>query len=340
MPIILNNTRYSEPDWANSVLTGYSEDLYKTHKYATDLISDVSEGSRLDVKEEHVEEAFFFCLWILKCIDESTLSSRFINEMRDYVVREAESNKDPDVLESIAQGTGLDATRLDETFSVHFVDFIRYSKKLTGNAYRLVFQPLSGGKVEVEPRILVNLYREKFVESSFKFLASIKKTEALAALSPMEEFISSVKQEYLSRRKKEKVDLGNVDSSKFPPCINEYLKLMREGVNLPQMARFTLVSFLHKVGMNPSDIIALFRSAPDFNEKITTYQVNHITGEISGTVYSPPKCSVLLSNHICFKGEDPLCNQEWLKHPLRYYQIKKMRDMGKPQTQKTEKKVN
>ncbi len=338
MPINFNTDKYGDPRWVDSVLTGYTQDQYEIQKYATDLVSDTAEGSRPNITERHLEETFFFCMWMLRCIDESTLSSRFINEMRDYVVREAERERDPDAIEAMVQGIGLDAIRLKDTFSVYFVDFIRYSKKLTGNAYRLVFHPLSGGRVEVESKILVNLYRERFVESAFNFLGSISKPNALDAMTELGEFISSVKQDYLNRRKKEAVDLGSVDSSKFPPCISEYLKLMREGVNLPQMARFTLVSFLHKVGMSSTEVIALFRSAPDFNEKITTYQVNHITGQISGTVYSPPKCAVLLSNHICFKGEDPLCNQEWLKHPLRYYQIKKMRDIKNTPKASAEKK--
>ncbi|MCL5440233.1 MAG: DNA primase, partial [Candidatus Thermoplasmatota archaeon] len=72
---------------------------------------------------------------------------------------------------------------------------------------------------------------------------------------------------------------------------------------------------------------------PDFNQRITEYQVDHVTGQISGTEYSPPKCEVLRSNHVCYWGEDKLCHQEWLRHPLQYYAVKKKSNSKKASSQ-------
>ncbi len=79
--------------------------------------------------------------------------------------------------------------------------------------------------------------------------------------------------------------------------------------------------------MNTEDIMKLYASAPDFDEKKTRYQVEHITGRISGVQYTPPECSTMKSYNICFDADD-LCRRDWMKHPLTYYRVKS-KDPGK-----------
>jgi DNA primase large subunit len=62
--------------------------------------------------------------------------------------------------------------------------------------------------------------------------------------------------------------------------------------------------------------VSFFSGAPDFNEGTTTYQVNHLYDN----AYTPAKCSSLKVNHNCpvLPGDDRLCDQPWLDHPLKY----------------------
>ena len=94
------------------------------------------------------------------------------------------------------------------------------------------------------------------------------------------------------------------------------------GVNLPHSGRFALVSFLHTIGMNSEQILALFSQSPDFDESKSIYQIKHITGELNGTDgYTPPECHTMKSNGLCY-DPDKLCNNGKMNQPLTYYRIK------------------
>jgi DNA primase large subunit len=77
---------------------------------------------------------------------------------------------------------------------------------------------------------------------------------------------------------------------------------------------------------------------------LARYQVEHITGKISGTEYTPPNCDTLKSNNICFQP-DGLCKKTWMIHPLIYYKYKgksrKKKNIGisKEKDEKTKKEL-
>jgi DNA primase large subunit len=81
---------------------------------------------------------------------------------------------------------------------------------------------------------------------------------------------------------------------------------------------------LRNVGIE--EMVDIFGISPDFNEKITRYQINHITkdgkrdedGRPVG--YHPPSCDTLKSHSICKDDGSKLC--EKANHPLGYYNMK------------------
>ncbi|MEM0158835.1 MAG: DNA primase regulatory subunit PriL [Thermoplasmataceae archaeon] len=277
---------------------------------------------------------FRLVLWILKAIDSLPLTLRVVNRMRDAVERylNSEDNDSEDAQDNLIR-LGIEATYDAEVklFSVPVSTFITFSSRLSGPKYRLIYQSISGGKVLCGREMASKLAREAFVRNAMSVYSRINRAEAQEVLSGMANYLDEIRLALEKSGISQTVELGDVDYNLFPPCVKTYLTQMHDGVNLPHLARFTLVSFLHKAGMSSEKIIELFRTAPDFNEKFTTYQVNHITGTISTTEYSPPKCSVLASNHLCYKGDDTLCNQPWLKHPLQYYSVKKGRSKASSQ---------
>lgn len=265
-------------------------------------------------------------LWILKAINEHILTSRVINHARDLVDHFiASASVDPEDVPDYARryGVAMEYNEEEELFSVPSTEFVTYTSRLTGYRYRLVYQNVSRGMVLVDRETAAKVIREAFVRRAFESYGEITETNTATVLMPIKDSVLEIVKKLETSGIKKEFDLGVVDANIFPPCIKEFVSQMQDGVNLPHMARFTLVSFLHKIGMNNDGIIGLFKTAPDFRESLTTYQVNHVTGEISSTEYSPPKCSALESNHLCYKGDDPLCNQDWMKHPLQYYTVKK-----------------
>ncbi|NIM46051.1 MAG: DNA primase regulatory subunit PriL, partial [Nitrososphaeria archaeon] len=62
---------------------------------------------------------------------------------------------------------------------------------------------------------------------------------------------------------------GEVDNEAFPPCISRLYEAAKSGRHISHLGRFTLTSFLVRIGMKPADIVDLFRSSSDFNERMT-----------------------------------------------------------------------
>jgi len=72
--------------------------------------------------------------------------------------------------------------------------------------------------------------------------------------------------------------------------------------------------------MTVDDVIDLFRSISDFDERMTRYQVEHIAGARgSRTKYIPPRCDTLRTHGIC-PTTDKIC--KGICHPLAYYRRK------------------
>jgi len=112
----------------------------------------------------------------------------------------------------------------------------------------------------------------------------------------------------------------------FPPCIKNLYNALLGKRHLSHVGRFTLTTFLLNIGMAPEEVIKLFSSLTDFDERITRYQVEHIAGERgSRTKYTPPKCETLRTHGLCV-GADDLCRR--IKHPLTYYKLK-LRSAGR-----------
>ncbi|EQD75008.1 DNA primase large subunit, partial [mine drainage metagenome] len=253
----------------------------------------------------------------------TTPFSRFSITVRDIYQHMIESFS-PDLVEDAANSLGLRVEKVEgKTFRIRALDYIRSNTHLSGTRYRLAFQDIKDGWVYLDKLVLSKVLREHFVTRIKEFYDSIDPRKAMDILGDFQGMMQYIGDQWKAIKGKRTTDLGSVDQSLFPPCIKEYLVEMRDGVNLSHMARFTLVSFLHKIGMQNPEIMALFKTAPDFNQRMTEYQVDHVTGQISGTEYSPPKCEVLRSNHLCYWGDDGLCHQEWLRHPLQYYTVKK-----------------
>ena len=323
--IVLNTENFRNPVWVKETVQSNEPAKARIRKESESFIRGVIE----DDSEKNVvgagTDAFTLSLWILAAIDENVLTARVINQQRDVIERELLKLVNPEDIEEYARNIGLDITYsvIDEVFRIGFDTFLKNTRRLSDSKYRLIYQPLKGGSIQASSRVIAKVIREYFVAKAFEIVDGIDHTAAVESLGDKAEFAASMKKLYKEVSAKRKIDLGSVDVKLFPPCIREYMSEMSSGINLPHLARLALASFLHKVGMDNRDIADLFKTAPDYDEKTTLYQISHITGEISGTEYSPPKCSTLQTNHLCYKGNDTLCNQEWLKHPLWYYEIKK-----------------
>jgi len=107
-------------------------------------------------------------------------------------------------------------------------------------------------------------------------------------------------------------------ASDLPPCIEKLIEDLQRGENLSHFARFALAAFLVNAGWDVGQIVDLFRNAPDFDEKVTRYQVEHIAGKRGGgRRYTPPSCERMRQEGLCVANcgiSNPI---EWLRRRQR-----------------------
>lgn len=274
-----------------------------------------------------------FARILVACIDDQLFTRR-------YALAEAKAaynllkNENQTFLLELGEDFGISADFKDAHFSMHFTDYIRFSKYLKDPAWKLTNRQCRTGKVRVTreefARLLEEAVRER-IEQSFP-IPEIP-DEVLRFCAP---YTAEIKDQFeVQKRKFGATDFGAVEPELFPPCISHALANVRGGVNLAHSMRFAMTSFLLSVGMSAEDILNLFNISPDFNAEKTLYQIEHIAGA-TGNIYKPPACDTMRTYGNCI-GKDRLC--EKINHPLGYYEKKiflKNREMEKAQENQKE----
>lgn len=220
------------------------------------------------------------------------------------------------------------------SMSFRVPDYLRLAAPIREADFRLVHQGVAGGRVHVGRARAARLLQEGIRG---------RLTAPLSLAEDAREAFASTEAAFL-REVAERIPLPVARSSpggaeglkpeRFPPCIRKMRRMLNDGENLSHAGRFALAAFLHRAGADFETIVDAFRGAPDFDEGITRYQVEHITQHDGGLGYEPPECATLRSHGLCFReGDpaapspadrlaDPLCHEPWLKHPLQYYRTR------------------
>lgn len=223
-------------------------------------------------------------------------------------------------------GAEVTATANDDELLVHFTDYVKCSPRLSGSEWKLTNRALKDGYVRLSKRELCRILQELL---SRKFLSELPLPMPPAVIKALSSEIRELSELAAYKRKHfAPKTFVRADMAKFPPCIKHIIGMIQESVNVPHMSRFALTTFLNNIGMSNEQIIAIFRASPDFDERMASYQIRHITGNISSTEYTTPRCATMRTYGAC-PGGDNLCKQEWLKHPLQYYRVKQRGRGGK-----------
>ena len=279
-------------------------------------------GNLYDLTKNEWKTTSILTLWLLKVIDLDYFTSRIIYRIRDGMEESLQNVRDED-LSIIAERVGIpmEFSPAESFYISRIPIFTKSCSRISGSTFRLVYQSFRDNGVLSNKNKVDKIIREYAVIQMRDIMDEIDRENAVKYFESYMPDLEGIRQK--AQKLITPVDLGDVDTSAFPPCILHFISDAKNGVNIPHMGRFAMVSFLNKVGMSEEDIMKIFSSVPDFSRKITEYQVKHILGEISGIKYTPPKCETLRSNHLCYMDDDPICNSPNMKHPLTYYKIKK-----------------
>lgn len=229
--------------------------------------------------------------------------------------------EEPDIKRYVAQTVGIE---IDSTeYSVK--RYVECTSRLRNERWRLVNREVKRGMVSIESPEHDELLKESIYSYMRESMPLTVPEDICRMLSPVVDQIGKIQQERMLEQ------FGEIDEECFPPCISALISAITEGKNLPHTARFTIVTFLHMIGMDVSQIVEVFCRAPDFDVEKSMYQVEHITGNRGSTEYTPPTCATMRTYGICIRP-DALCKT--INHPLRYYSEKK-RKAGAPAKKNT-----
>ena len=224
-----------------------------------------------------------------------------------------------DFVMRVAKELGLQVHTVGDSLAVDLSDYLRFSSAIKSRSWKLVNQDVRDGKTIVDEKRLVRLIEQMITEKIVSELPLPVTDSIIESLADDVEEIGRFLEQ--KRAEQPKKDFGRVSIVRFPPCMRKLLEMIRAGENVPHTGRFAIVAFLHTLGMDSETILSTFATSADFDESKSRYQIQHITGEISGTEYTPPECSTMKSYGICF-DPDSLCDKEWMGHPLKYYRLK------------------
>jgi DNA primase large subunit len=178
-------------------------------------------------------------------------------------------------------------------FKVGVADYLLRSSHFHEQEWKMINRLVDNGQVYLDADETVRLVRN---ELSILIYDKIK-AMTLPTLPPA---IRS-KAEELRSRLAPRYEYRAATVTDYPPCVKHALEVMGKGENLPHSARVMLATYMLAVGKPVDEIVAMYENAPDFNEKITRYQVEHLAGmKGSRTKYSVPSCDKLRNENLCF----------------------------------------
>jgi len=183
-----------------------------------------------------------------------------------------------------------------EFFVIPVSDYLKHAVYFHEKEWKLVNRRIETGKVFLTSHETVRLIRKEldsYINSKIHEVSTPSMIDALK--KPVEKL----------RLLSKKFSVPTMVSTEYPPCIKHAIDVLNKGENLSHSGRFMLATYLLATGQTVSQIAPLFKNAPDYNEKVTLYQLNHLAGNSgSGTEYKCPSCEKVKSKDLCFATSD------------------------------------
>ena len=208
-------------------------------------------------------------------------------------------------------------------------DFIELCPKISGNYWRLINRSIKDGWVCMNPgagetsmqrtsRLLKERIRENLNEICIQRMEKMDDEFAALFSSPVERIVG-----LFSERVREEMPMSATTRNEWPPCFELAVSELNQGINVNHTGRVFLAAMSRSMGFSQEEVLAFFSNAPDFNVETSGYQIN----QIYEREYTPHGCSALKTGARCpiQKGDNTLCDQEWMTHPLKYLRAKQRR---------------
>ena len=284
---------------------GTDPDLKRIVSMAFDRIKVASDGkiynSNLSTNDSLPMEVFSFLIAVilLKLTGMHTLIRRFsLAEARRserFLERDLSNYKDKTkeqlALQIMQELFSITIKKQEDDFIIPISNYLKHSINFHEREWKLINRKVNSGNVLLTSHETVRLVRK---EIDIYISSKIHSSKTPEMIEGFQEYVDKL------RILAKKFEVKIVESSEHPPCIKHAIEVLEKGENLSHSGRFMLATFLLAKGQQVEQIAPLFKNAPDYNEKVTLYQLNHLSGKTSTTSYNCPSCEKLKSQNLCF----------------------------------------
>ena len=308
----------TDPDLKQLIIKAYERILVAADGkiYKSDL-----DGDHVSKEAALPREVFSFLLAIvlLKLSGMHTLIKRFaLAEARraeKYLEKDlaniSDESKNQFAIRVIDDLFSVQVEKSEDYFIIPISDYLKHSINFHEREWKLINRHVENGYVFLSPHETVRLIRKE--------LGTYINSKIINAKTPtmIPGFEDSVNKLVLLSKK---FTTYSVTTGEYPPCVKHAIDILEKGENLPHSGRFMLATFLLSKGQSVQQIAPLFKNAPDYNERVTLYQLNHLAGTSgSGIQYSCPSCEKLKTQSLCFATSE--CDN--IINPLQFGRKKK-----------------
>lgn len=252
--------------------------------------------------------AFLISLIIIKYINIESITKKYslFEAMRvekflthDLVYQSDYKKRDLLISKIFHELLDLQIIQLDTThniFKMKISDYLSRSTLFHEQEWKLINRSVNGGFVFLDVEETVRLVRNELSLLIYKKIMDMKIAKIPEKIKIQGD---SIKQQIIFPKP------FKIRNLKFPPCIDHAIDELNKNENLSHSARFLLATYMLSYGKSINEIIQIFKNAPDYNEQITRYQVEHLAGKKgSMTKYSVPSCSKLANEHLCYYTDE------------------------------------
>lgn len=243
--------------------------------------------------------SFLLAVILLKLSSMMTLIKRFsLAEARraeKYLEQDlanfSDKSKEQLATKIIAELFSVTVTKQGDFFTIPVKDYLVHSINFHEREWKLINRRVEKGQVFLSSHETVRLIRKElgnYISSKIQSVGTPPMTQGFE--EPVRKLTSMAK----------KFATPVIQTTEYPPCIKHAIQVLEKGENLPHSGRFMLATYLLTKGQTVDQIVPLFKNAPDYNERVTRYQLNHLAGSSgSATKYSCPSCEKLKSQNLC-----------------------------------------
>ncbi|MCS7116108.1 MAG: hypothetical protein RMJ31_03515 [Nitrososphaerota archaeon] len=277
-----------------------------------------------DIREPEVEILSFpISLLMVKASGSDHLASIYSLAEATRIEGFLKRERKPVIYHIIKDAFNIDLVEVSEEelrsrfdYKIKIKEYLKRATYFHELEWKLINKVVHQGYVYLKTHELVRLIREEIRRTIYNRIKDLAVPKLPEVIKSAVNEISNLIQKLSS---KERISIIPKD---YPPCVNYTLELLQRGQNIPHFGRFLMSTYLLNIGKTVDEIIQLYPKAPDFNERVTKYQVEHIAGLRGSRIkYKCPSCRTLQTHGLCFKDET--CDE--IKNPLQYGRVKSKR---------------